>query len=90
MTKNKKIWLFRWIDRQTMSDNISKIRYKWINELIFNYEYMNDKQFILCFAGPVVFPEPPADGPMESSGVIVGASGFGFVAPGSQQPQSKN
>jgi hypothetical protein len=32
--------------------------------------------------GPVVFPMPPADGPMESSGVVIGASGFGFVPPG--------
>jgi hypothetical protein len=25
---------------------------------------------------------PPADGPMETSGVVAGASGFGFVPPG--------
>ncbi|XP_037913223.1 uncharacterized protein LOC119652913 isoform X3 [Hermetia illucens] len=31
--------------------------------------------------GPVVFPDPPADAPIESSGVIVGASGYGFVPP---------
>ncbi|XP_070493797.1 uncharacterized protein [Chironomus tepperi] len=31
--------------------------------------------------GPVVFPMPPTDGPMESSGVVIGASGFGFVPP---------
>ncbi|XP_038116189.1 uncharacterized protein LOC119768841 isoform X1 [Culex quinquefasciatus] len=31
--------------------------------------------------GPVVFPPPPTDGPMESSGVVVGASGYGFVPP---------
>lgn len=41
------------------------------------------------FAGPVVFPDPPTDGPMETSGVIVGASGFGFVPPGAQRAQSK-
>ena len=29
--------------------------------------------------GPVVFPMPPNDGPMETSGVVIGASGFGFV-----------
>lgn len=39
--------------------------------------------------GPVVFPEPPTDGPMESSGVIVGASGFGFVPPSGAGHQSK-
>ncbi|KAL5284359.1 hypothetical protein ACFFRR_006567 [Megaselia abdita] len=33
--------------------------------------------------GPVVFPPPPADQPEESSGVIVGASGYGFVPPNS-------
>jgi hypothetical protein len=37
--------------------------------------------------GPVVFPMSPADAPVESSGVVIGASGFGFVPPGSQ---SKN
>lgn len=31
--------------------------------------------------GPVVFPPPPSDSPVESSGVVVGASGFGFVPP---------
>lgn len=42
--------------------------------------------------GPVQFPAPPADGPVESSGVIVGASGYGFVPPNSQQskPWSAN
>ncbi|XP_055903717.1 uncharacterized protein LOC129939623 [Eupeodes corollae] len=35
--------------------------------------------------GPVVFPPPPRDGPMESSGVVVGASGFGFVPPSQSQ-----
>lgn len=39
--------------------------------------------------GPVVFPDPPQDGPMESSGVIVGASGFGFVPPSGQPDHSK-
>ncbi|XP_063706950.1 uncharacterized protein LOC134835884 isoform X3 [Culicoides brevitarsis] len=34
--------------------------------------------------GPVVFPPSPADAVDESSGVIVGASGFGFVPPQSQ------
>ncbi|XP_037028079.1 uncharacterized protein LOC119068558 [Bradysia coprophila] len=38
--------------------------------------------------GPVVFPDPPQDGPMESSGVIVGASGFGFVPPSGQPDHS--
>ncbi|XP_043278927.1 uncharacterized protein [Venturia canescens] len=31
--------------------------------------------------GPVVFPPGPAPNNAESSGVIVGASGFGFVPP---------
>lgn len=37
---------------------------------------------IFLFSGPVVFPtvENPI---VESSGVVVGASGFGFVPPGS-------
>lgn len=35
--------------------------------------------------GPVVFPPPPTDGPMESSGVVVGASGYGFVPPNTPQ-----
>lgn len=43
--------------------------------------------YVLVRIGPVQFPAPPADGPVESSGVIVGASGYGFVPPGSQ---SKN
>uniref|UniRef100_A0A182SPR6 Uncharacterized protein n=1 Tax=Anopheles maculatus TaxID=74869 RepID=A0A182SPR6_9DIPT len=38
-------------------------------------------------SGPVVFPPAPADAPVESSGVIVGASGYGFVPPNT--PQSK-
>ncbi|KAM3963625.1 LOW QUALITY PROTEIN: uncharacterized protein ACR2FA_002147 [Aphomia sociella] len=33
--------------------------------------------------GPVVFPSPPGD-PSQTSGVVVGASGYGFVPPGSQ------
>lgn len=44
--------------------------------------------FLRLFAdavpGPVQFPMPPADGPVESSGVIVGASGYGFVPPNGQ------
>lgn len=44
--------------------------------------------FNLLFAGPVVFPEPPADGPVESSGVIIGGSGFGFVPPNGPPQQS--
>ncbi|XP_058453345.1 E3 ubiquitin-protein ligase Hakai isoform X2 [Malaya genurostris] len=39
--------------------------------------------------GPVVFPPPPTDGPMESSGVIVGASGYGFVPPSTPQKNRK-
>lgn len=38
-------------------------------------------------SGPVQFPSPPTDGPVESSGVIVGASGYGFVPPNG--PSSK-
>lgn len=41
--------------------------------------------FFILFAGPVQFPSPPTDGPVESSGVIVGASGYGFVPPSNQQ-----
>jgi len=37
-------------------------------------------------SGPVVFPPSPPDAPEESSGVIIGGSGFGFVPP---QQQSK-
>ncbi|XP_051171450.1 uncharacterized protein LOC127288185 [Leptopilina boulardi] len=33
--------------------------------------------------GPVVFPAGPASNPAETSGVIVGASGYGFVPPNS-------
>lgn len=36
------------------------------------------------FLGPVVFPQSPPDAPEESSGVVVGASGFGFVPPSQQ------
>uniref|UniRef100_A0A182TJQ6 Uncharacterized protein n=1 Tax=Anopheles melas TaxID=34690 RepID=A0A182TJQ6_9DIPT len=36
-------------------------------------------------SGPVVFPPAPADAPVESSGVIVGASGYGFVPPNTPQ-----
>ncbi|XP_012251827.2 uncharacterized protein LOC105683649 [Athalia rosae] len=32
--------------------------------------------------GPVVFPAGPEPNTGETSGVIVGASGYGFVAPG--------
>ncbi|XP_029712466.2 uncharacterized protein LOC109430296 isoform X1 [Aedes albopictus] len=39
--------------------------------------------------GPVVFPPPPTDGPMESSGVVVGASGYGFVPPNAPQKYRK-
>ncbi|XP_052867274.1 uncharacterized protein LOC128273370 isoform X1 [Anopheles cruzii] len=38
--------------------------------------------------GPVVFPPAPADAPVESSGVVVGASGYGFVPPSA--PQNTN
>lgn len=45
--------------------------------------------FISSFAGPVTFPEPPTDTPVESSGVIIGGSGFGFVPPSPSTQQSK-
>ncbi|KAJ0175729.1 hypothetical protein K1T71_008888 [Dendrolimus kikuchii] len=33
--------------------------------------------------GPVLFPpSPPGGGPSETSGVVAGASGYGFVHPG--------
>ncbi|XP_046740604.1 uncharacterized protein LOC124408012 [Diprion similis] len=35
--------------------------------------------------GPVVFPPGPQSGSDETSGVIVGASGYGFVPPGNQK-----
>ncbi|XP_044757616.1 uncharacterized protein LOC123315816 isoform X2 [Coccinella septempunctata] len=38
--------------------------------------------------GPVVFPPSPPDNG-ETSGVVVGASGFGFVPPSSQSPSLK-
>lgn len=43
--------------------------------------------FVVVFIelGPVQFPSGPTDGPVETSGVIVGASGYGFVPPNSQQ-----
>ncbi|CAB3223247.1 unnamed protein product [Arctia plantaginis] len=34
--------------------------------------------------GPVLFPPSPSGDPGQSSGVVVGASGYGFVPPGSQ------
>ncbi|XP_045768454.1 uncharacterized protein LOC123869518 [Maniola jurtina] len=36
--------------------------------------------------GPVVFPSSPPGDPDQTSGVIIGASGYGFQAPGSQGP----
>lgn len=44
----------------------------------------------MSYLGPVVFPSPPADGPVESSGVIIGGSGFGFVPPNGGAPQQSN
>ncbi|XP_045469061.1 uncharacterized protein LOC123676847 isoform X2 [Harmonia axyridis] len=38
--------------------------------------------------GPVVFPPSPPDNG-ETSGVVVGASGFGFVPPSAQSPSLK-
>lgn len=32
--------------------------------------------------GPVLFPASPSGGPSETSGVVAGASGYGFVRPG--------
>ncbi|XP_077283561.1 uncharacterized protein LOC143909444 [Arctopsyche grandis] len=34
--------------------------------------------------GPVVFPPSPPGNPADSSGVVVGASGYGFVPPSNQ------
>lgn len=42
-------------------------------------------EMIIWLTGPVQFPSGPTDGPVETSGVIVGASGYGFVPPSSQQ-----
>ncbi|XP_033215258.1 uncharacterized protein LOC117171761 isoform X2 [Belonocnema kinseyi] len=36
--------------------------------------------------GPVLFPPGPESNPAETSGVVVGASGFGFVPPNSGKP----
>ncbi|XP_072938963.1 uncharacterized protein [Epargyreus clarus] len=36
--------------------------------------------------GPVVFPPSPPGDPSQTSGVVVGASGYGFQPPGSQGP----
>ncbi|KAI5639868.1 hypothetical protein NE865_07597 [Phthorimaea operculella] len=36
--------------------------------------------------GPVVFPPSPPGDPSQTSGVVVGASGYGFVPPSSQGP----
>ncbi|XP_014363782.2 uncharacterized protein LOC106715079 isoform X3 [Papilio machaon] len=36
--------------------------------------------------GPVLFPPSPPTGPLQSSGVVPGASGYGFVPPGSSGP----
>ncbi|XP_068632786.1 uncharacterized protein [Battus philenor] len=36
--------------------------------------------------GPVLFPPSPSSGPVQTSGVVAGASGYGFVPPGSQGP----
>ncbi|XP_021182330.1 uncharacterized protein LOC110370740 isoform X1 [Helicoverpa armigera] len=38
------------------------------------------------FQGPVLFPPSPSGDPSQTSGVVVGASGYGFVPPGSQGP----
>ncbi|XP_011552696.2 uncharacterized protein LOC105384200 isoform X1 [Plutella xylostella] len=40
--------------------------------------------------GPVVFPPSPAGDPGQTSGVVPGASGYGFVPPGSQGPAVPN
>ncbi|CAK1540646.1 unnamed protein product [Leptosia nina] len=36
--------------------------------------------------GPVVFPPSPPGDPSQTSGVVPGASGYGFQPPGSQGP----
>ncbi|XP_032515425.1 uncharacterized protein LOC116768730 isoform X2 [Danaus plexippus] len=36
--------------------------------------------------GPVVFPPSPPGDPSQTSGVVVGASGYGFQPPGAQGP----
>lgn len=60
----------------------TKPKKKKVNE--WNVINANDL-FMFWFSGPIQFPAPPTDGPVESSGVIVGASGYGFVPPSSQQ-----
>lgn len=71
------------------------------NEKFNEEKYLTNQKYIVylikvrniliisCISGPVVFPEPPADSPMETSGVIPGASGFGFVPPNGPYQQSK-
>ena len=44
------------------------------------YEWNNKRKPI---SGPVLFPPGPESDSSETSGVIVGASGFGFVPPNS-------
>lgn len=39
--------------------------------------------------GPVVFPPSPPDAIEESSGVVIGGSGFGFVPPQGQLKSKK-
>lgn len=38
------------------------------------------------FAGPVLFPQNPESPNAETSGVVVGASGYGFVPPNQGKP----
>ena len=46
---------------------------------LWKLKYIQDRNCNINFTGPVVFPNPPSDQPVESSGVVAGASGFGFV-----------
>lgn len=56
---------------------ILDIFYFWLDV----YIYM---KILFWFSGPVLFPPSPPGDPSDTSGVVVGASGFGFVPPGSQ------
>lgn len=68
---------------------------KWKKAYIFgittnnceNDHNFNEKSVRIClthivfFVGPVLFPPGPAPNSADTSGVIVGASGYGFVPP---------
>ncbi|KAH8292345.1 hypothetical protein KR054_008604 [Drosophila jambulina] len=58
-------------------------RGEYVVLLDFGYWKWVMGSYLTCIsiAGPVVFPPSPPDAVDESSGVVVGASGYGFVPP---------